>query len=564
MTTDDFKLPTVLTCSSRLASTLSIRFGIVSICALPFCAANLSASDGYPRQPAFDVLHYRVQIALSDSTDAIDGNVEVLVRIVDAATRQLVLDLNEMLVQEVREQNVSVPFSHRDGRLTIDLQQAYAREAHAQISVIYRGMPKDGLIIGQNKHGHRTFFADNWPDRGRYWFPAIDHPADKATVEFTITAPEKYEVVANGRLLLTRDNEAGTRTWFWAQSVPIPTYCMVFGAAEFSVALLPTVTSTPLSYYAYPEDSARAYANCGRADKILECFTKLVGPYPYEKLALVQSTTRFGGMENASAIFLAENLVAGDRSAEGTVAHEIAHQWFGDSVTEGDWHHLWLSEGFATYFQMLFSEYADGRAAFCQKLERSKTSYLAFAANNRRPIIDTTVVDYPRLLNGNNYAKAAWVLHMLRFQVGDSAFFRGVRAYYRTYREGNAMTTDFQKVMEAASGQLLTWFFDQWLWRGGYPELAVQWQWDAARKKLILQISQQQAEDAFRFHLSIRAIGGGRVYKEICEVDEKEEKVELALLIKPEQVVIDPEETVLKTLTVIDGAAPESATQHKN
>jgi len=478
---DDGKPSTVLIFTSRQTSILSpipfIAMCFLHICLLHTCPLllafplPLAADDGYPRQPAFDIQHYRLQISISDTTDVIDGKADVQVRVVDSSVRRIVFDLKDMWVSEVREAGDSVAFSHLEGRLAIDLQKAYERGAQANITILYRGAPQEGLIISTNQHGRRTFFADNWPDRASFWFPSIDHPSDKATVELTITAPQKYEVIANGRLLLTRDNDATTRTWYWAESVPIPTYCTVFGAADFSITDLPSNGITTVSYHVYPEDSARGQINFGRANKIVEYFTKVIGPYPYEKLALVQSTTRYGGMENASAIFFAEQSVAGDRNIDGTVAHEIAHQWFGDSVTESDWHHLWLSEGFSTYFQMLFIEHADGRDAFRAEVLRNKDNYLEFTENNRRPIIDTTIFDYPRLLNANNYLKAALVLHALRNQVGDAAFFRGVREYYIAYRDANALTADFQKVMETVTGQPLGWFFDQWFWRSGHPEL---------------------------------------------------------------------------------------------
>jgi aminopeptidase N len=517
----------------------------------------LAADDGYPRQLAFDIQHYRLQISISDTTDAIEGKAEVQVRVVDPSVRRIVFDLKDMWVSEVREDEDSVAFSHLEGRLAIDLQKTYERDAQANITILYRGTPQEGLIISKNQHDRRTFFADNWPDRASFWFPSIDHPSDKATVELTITAPQEYEVIANGRLLLTRDNDAITRTWYWAESVPIPAYCMVFGATDFSTTDLPSNGITTVSYHVFPEDSGRAQINFSRANQIVEYFTKVIGPFPYEKLALVQSTTRYGGMENASAIFFAEKSVAGDRNIDGLVAHEIAHQWFGDSVTESDWHHLWLSEGFATYFQMLFTEHADGREAFRAELLRNKDNYLEFAENNRRPIIDTTIFDYPRLLNANNYQKAALVLHTLRNQVGDEVFFRGVREYYSAYRDMNALTVDFQKVIESASGQLLGWFFDQWFWRSGHPQLAINWSWNKTTQKLVLQINQQQPDEPFRFRLPIRVASGGRVLEQVIEVDEREEKVELSVQIKPQQIFIDPDETLLKTVVLSEATNEE-------
>lgn len=565
---DDEKPSTVLIFPTRQTYALSPILRIAYICMLATCILHtchllLAADDGYSRQPAFDIQHYRLQISISDTTDAIDGKAEVQVRVVDPSVRRIVFDLKDMWVSEVREAEDSVAFSHLEGRLAIDLQKTYERDAQANFTILYRGAPQEGLIISTNQHGKRTFFADNWPDRASFWFPSIDHPSDKATVELTITAPQKYEVIANGRLLLTRDNDATARTWYWAESVPIATYCTVFGAADFSITDLPSDGIAPLSYHVYPEDSSRAQINFGRANKIVEYFTKVIGPYPYEKLALVQSTTRYGGMENAGAIFFAEQSVAGDRNIDGTVAHEIAHQWFGDSVTESDWHHLWLSEGLSTYFQMLFTEHADDRDAFRAELLRNKDNYLEFAENNRRPIIDTTIFDYPRLLNANNYQKAALVLHTLRHQVGDEKFFRGVQNYYETHRDANALTADFQKAIESVSDQSLGWFFDQWLWRGGHPELAITWSWDKKTQQLFLLIKQQQPEEPFRLRLPIKVVSGGRVSEKVIEVDQREEMVELAVQVKPQKIFIDPEETLLKTVVLTEATNDEVSGTHQ-
>lgn len=375
-------------------------------------------SDGYLRQAGFDVLHYNLSLSVSDTNNVIHGQSVITVRRLDLNDSTLTLDFANMTVTAARIGETKTKFSSRAGQIEIFLPP---RLDTLNLTIQYSGVPKDGLYIRKNKFNRRTFFADNWPDRARYWFPGIDHPSDKATVEFHITAPERYAVVANGRLEQERHNLNGTRTWTWREHAPIPTYCMVFGVAEFAVLHLGEAENIPVSYYVFPGDAAVAKQSFGRTEQILQFFTKNIGPYPYEKLALVQSSTRFGGMENASAIFFAESALGSSRT-EGTSAHEIAHQWFGDSVTEADWHHLWLSEGFATYFEALFYEHADGEAAFREEMQRNRDSYLNFAQGKLTPILDTTVTNYFDLLNANNYPKAAWVLHTLRHFVGAESF----------------------------------------------------------------------------------------------------------------------------------------------
>ncbi|MBO0799030.1 MAG: M1 family peptidase, partial [Blastocatellia bacterium] len=244
--------------------------------------------------------------------------------------------------------------------------------------------------------------------------------------------------------------------------------------------------------------------------------SELIGPYPYEKLALVQSSTRYGGMENASSIFLAENAFG-----ELLNAHEIAHQWFGDSVTEADWHHLWLSEGFATYFANLFAERFEGRDKFVRLMLKDKEDYLKQYANDPRPVYDPSITDLIKLLNANNYQKGAWVLHMLRGLLGDEKFFAGIRAYYRTYRDRNALTEDLQHVMEFHFGQPLGWFFKQWIYEPGYPRLDAVWHWDENAKDLTLRIEQTQAQTVFRLPLEIEFRYDKNAQREKIDVGER-------------------------------------------
>jgi aminopeptidase N len=435
------------------------------------------------------------------------------------------------------------------------------------VTIAYRGIPDDGLIIRDNVHGDPSVFVDNWPNRTRFWLPSVDHPTDKATVRYTVHAPSVWRVIANGHLV----TEAGAtpadaigpqgdrRTWVWEVGVPISTYNMVIGAADLEVRTvgLAACGQAPASrrpdgcvevtYWVYPQDVERAEPSFRRAAQMVDHFTDLIGPFPFEKLANVQSATRFGGMENASAIFYSEQAIASGRDIEGTVSHEIAHQWFGDAVTEADWHHLWLSEGFATYFGAQFFEAADGIDAFRARMEQSRQRVIA-SADVERPVVDEEEQDLFALLNDNNYPKGGWVLHMLRGIIGDDAFFAGIREYYRRYLHSAVLTDDLRAVMEETSGVELGWFFEQWIHRPGYPVFETETSWEGGTLTLAIRQVQQASWPGFRAPMEVLVEQDGRRIVREIEVTGRETVVTLELPGRsaPTRVVLDPDGWVLK------------------
>ncbi|UCC48511.1 MAG: M1 family metallopeptidase, partial [Gemmatimonadota bacterium] len=442
------------------------------------CAAPAGVAPGVVPEPAVDVLSYCISLQLSPKDRVFRANTEITLQVSDGVGEHVSFDLVGLTVDSVQVAGGNVTFRKDATSLEVELGRLAAPGDTLVVGVFYHGTPADGLIFGHNAYGRPAVFADNWPDRARYWFPSIDHPRDKAMVEFRVRAPADWEVVASGRLLKEEGPEAGTRLTVWATDRPIPVYTMVFGAADMSVRELGALgcevgsdRCVRITQWVYPEDEERAGKLFRRAPEIVAFFDSLIGPFPYEKLALVQSLTRYGGMENASAIFFGEGVVRRGRG-DVVVAHEIAHQWFGDAVTEREWSHLWLSEGFATYLAAVFYEFHGDEALAWRLRARAETSYLASPQDVARPVIDSTPANLMELLNTNNYQKGAWVLHMLRELLGDEAFVAGVRRYYAEYRHGTALTEDLQRIMEEVSGRELDWFFDQWLRRAGHPQVA--------------------------------------------------------------------------------------------
>ena len=480
----------------------------------------LPIEAGLPATPgeydlAADIRHYDIELSLGAAE--ILGRVTITVHPNGAAS--LPLDFTGLGISGIHVGNDPATFDYSGGKLTIALPEAPGTggpaDTELRITIAYHGTPDDGLIIRDNVHGNPTAFVDNWPNRTRFWLPSVDHPADKATAAFTVHAPASWQVIANGAPIgdpapTTEDalgGPDGKTTWRWATAVAHPTYTLVAGAAEFAIeslgrAACGNAPATPdadgcvdISFWVYPEDTVFAREVFDRAPEMVDYFTATIGPYPFEKLANVQSATRFGGMENSSAIFYSEGAIAAGRLSEGTVSHEIAHQWFGDSATESEWTHLWLSEGFAT-----------------------------------------------------STPRAAWVLHMLRGTLGDDTFFRAIRAYYTEFAYGNALTNDLRRVFEEVSGQELGWFFDQWVHQPGYPVLESEWEMREDGPAIVLTVTQTQSADWPTFHLpmEVEIRGADGMSRERIEVTRRSQTFTIPVAGRPEEVVLDPDGWVLK------------------
>jgi aminopeptidase N len=524
-------------------------------------------------QQAVDVVSYDLELALPDTAEWILGRARLqLVRPRDADD-PLVLDFTGLAVERVRVDGDAVPARVEEDRLIITLEGGDSDTL--EVDVRYRGVPDDGLFVAPDVHGRPAAFADNWPNRARFWFPGVDHPSDKARVRFTVHAPAQWEVVANGTLLAAPvatvgsvqvPDSASRRTWYWATATPIPTYTMVVGAGELvgrSVGLAACGRSpasarpdrcTEVTWWAFQPDTVSAARAFRRAAQMVDFFTGWIGDFPYEKLANVQSATRFGGMENSSVIFYSGESLARGGNIEGTVAHEIAHQWFGDSVTPADWSHLWLSEGFADYFEALYFESADGAEAFRSRIADYRQAYLASDVTDR-PIVDTTVTDLFDLLNENSYQKGALVLHMLRRQLGEEAFREGIRRFYASHIHGNAATEDLQNALEQASGRDLDTFFQQWLFEPGYPVYRVSQGYESSRGEAIIVITQVQRPEWPRFdtpvEIELEWPGGRR--RETVQVTYPRETFTFPVPARPQRVTIDPDGWLLHAL---EGTAP--------
>lgn len=497
----------------------------------------------YAQQP-IDVQHYKFEIEIGDQSDVINGKAIITTKFLDASTQVIfnlasVEDDKGMQTFAVLEDGRPLPFIHRNNELRI-ITNANKGDVKT-FEIQYMGNPKDGLIISKNKYGERTFFADNWPNRAQNWIPCHDTPSDKASVEFIVFSPTHYKIISNGALLQEKVTGSKKMT-HWKEDVAIPTKVMVIGAADFAVARVDSSFRLPVTSWTYKKDSAKGSFDYALADDIIKFFESYVGPYPYKKLANVQSKTIFGGMENANAIFYAENTVTGDRRSEALIAHEIAHQWFGNSATEKNFTHLWLSEGFATYLTHLYIEQKYGVDSFQKRMDQDRKEIIAFAKQSKQPVVDS-LSDYMDLLNANSYQKGGWVLHMLRQEVGNNTFKEIIKTYYHQYKFSNADTRDFQAVAEKVSGKDLKWFFDQWLYQPGVPVLDIKYKQEGDELKLEVE----QDKTIFKMKFAFTLIDAdGVTTKEIIPIEGRETKYKLKGN-APFKVSFDPDIQVLYT-----------------
>ena len=474
-------------------------------------------------RPRHDAIHYDVWVRLADSGSVFQAAVTTRWRLTGRGPVRINLDSAYHIRSLTLDGRAATYRRQGTDLLLVTLPAGSQRTATTKIE--YEGAPpkfvregrrqsgtQDDGLVQRGSGADRKIFADNWPNRARKWLAAQDHPSDKATVAWTIEAPSGLTVAANGTFLGTERLADGFTRWRFAIEQPIPVHTMVLGAARMAVAQLApamcSVRCVPVSVYTYPEDSAWAVNGpFKRASEIIDFFSTLVAPFPYSELRHIQTSTIFGGMENTTIIFYDEAGYTSRRLREGTVAHETAHQWFGDAASQRDWHHLWLSEGFATYSGALWEEHIGGDSALRSAMKDNREAVRRSPATER-PIIDPKATDLLGLLNSNNYPKGAWVLHTLRGLIGDSAFFRGVRTYYRTFEHGNALSSDLARIMSKEAGADLTWYFTQALTQPGYPIIKVATKVEGGHLVIDLEQVQKPAWGRYRLpNLEIKVAG---------------------------------------------------------
>jgi aminopeptidase N len=538
-----------------------MKYARIAFIATLLFISQLCFADNYPRNYAIDIQHYSFALTLSDNSDEIIGETTIQVLFKTGDSKRLRLDFinrtpdrggKGMIVEAVIYENNPITFEHQKDVLYIDLPKKFEQNSLASFTIKYRGIPADGLRIGPNKYGERCFFNENWPNRTRHWLPTVDHPYDKATNEFIVKAPTHYQAVSNGLLIEESIINKDQKLTHWKQSVPISSWLFVLGVARFAVQHVDYFNGKQIQTWVYPQDRQTGFYDFAYPSKeVLEFYSSYIGPFAYEKLANIQSPSVSGGMETASAIFYAENLVNGkrDNRTKNVVIHEIAHQWFGNAVTETTWDDAWLSEGFATYFTMLFQENAYGESVYIDELKKARTRIFNFYNKDTTyKIIDNRTAEEGPVTNDMTYQKGAWFLHMLRNKMGHEAFRNGIRSYYKKYFNNNASTNDLITELQKFSTQPLQPFFYQWLHRPDILKINGSWKYNATSAELEIKLDQMQGSDfVFNMPVEIELIEEGSNSKKILTFtsDSKSAVFKVPLPKKPIALLPDPRTVLL-------------------
>jgi aminopeptidase N len=522
----------------------------------------------WSRDRKADIHHVRLEVALDFDRRSIAGTATHLFTPVLDGLASLELDCVDLEVRRVRMKGRSgtLPFTNSDGTLSIRFPRPLPAGRRAEVSIEYSGTPRRGLYFcGPDEHyPHRRVEAwtQGQDEDSRHWFPCFDYPNQKAATEVLATVPARMTALSNGRLVRRTLNRAkGTATFHWRQAIPHVSYLVTLVAGEFE-PIHYKWRKVPLTVWTPKGRRADAERCCGKTADMMGFFSEFTGePYPYEKYdqVFVQDFI-FGGMENTTATTLTDTALLDrrsflDASMDGLVAHELAHQWFGDLLTCRDWSQGWLNEGFATYFDALYKEHDLGRDEYLLQVLSLRDNYLAEDGGHyRRSIVTKRYRDPVEIFDRHLYEKGALVLHMLRNLLGDDLFRRSIRRYVRRHRGANVETVDLRRAVEEETGRNLEFFFHQWVYKAGHPDLKATFAWDDKTKTASVTVKQGQGTEddtphVFRMPVTVRFGLGGRRHQDLQGMlDERENVFRLKLASRPKWVSFDPGFKVLKTL----------------
>jgi aminopeptidase N len=544
-----------------------------------------------PADRPVDVKHIRLDLKVDLPNKTVDGVATITLESL-RPLNTLSLDAVEFEVTKVTlvgddNGGTPVPFTHDGKHLDLDLNTAWPVHRDATIRIEYKVRdPRAGLYFFAPSAAEPDVPTVLWSQGeeidNRYWFPCFDNPAQKQTTELVVTAADGFEVLSNGKLVGRKANGDGTATWHWSQPQPHVSYLVSLVVGKFDI-VRDEWRGKEVSYYVPVGHKADIGRSFGRTRDMLDFFSRRFGiDYPWEKYTqVVVEQFTAGGMENTSATTLNDYALLDERAlldgdVDGLVSHELAHQWWGDLVTCKDWTHIWLNEGFASFAEILWEEHrhgADGAALeLTSKLHAAVKDERNRHAEQTRPIVDRRYPDPDSMFDGRAYPKGAWVLHMLRKQLGEDVFWRGMRTYGNEFRYKSVETSDFRKVMEKVSGRNLERFFYDWTERPGHPVLTVTPTYLPDTKQVRVEVKQTQAGEALQFPLPVvirlmtqydqtapekpemldvpRHRGVVKSdYTPTFEVTDKEHTFFVDVAKRPESIIIDPDLTVFCEMT---------------
>ncbi len=506
-----------------------------------------------------DILHLKLDVIPDFKNRTVEGSTTLTFKPIAKPIDQLSLDAVELDFSEITA-SVEIESWHvTDHSVVIDFKQAIPAETEVNMVLKHAAEPQKGMYFRTPEMGYKPgeahLFTQGEPVEARHWFPSFDSPNEKFTSEITCHVPQGMVVLSNGRLISqTNQPDSGLTSFTWLQDTPHVNYLISLVAGHF-VKIEDRYRDIPMAFWTLPSEIDQAMNSFEDTKAMMEFFEEEIGvTYPWAKYDQVcVNDFVAGGMENTSLTSLTDRtLFTSDtenlRSSQGLVAHELAHQWFGDLVTCKDWSHLWLNEGFATYYDALFEEHKNGRNAFLYQMYRNARGFIS-RHSDETPIVDRAYNDPMNQFGYRAYPKGSWILHMLRSQLGEDLYRQCVQTYLNRHAYGVVVTENLNAVIEELSGRSFDRFFDQYVFHGGHPDLAINYQWDSKLKlaKISIQQNQKISEKVMLFELpaTIRFKNGDSFKDHPITIRQKTEDFYVPLDQAPEIVRFDPDYTLL-------------------
>ncbi len=498
-----------------------------------------------------DVDRYAIDLQVLPSTQTVSGSVRIEARSLVTGLTQVGIDLrNELTVTAVRSAGLPATFTRPTHKVMVTLDRPYDPGETFEVEIDYHGPPTSmGIAFRFDTHAGQPIIQSlSEPYGAKAWWPCVDRPDDKAIVEMDLTVPDTLTGVSNGLLVATVDNNDGTHTFQWRSAYPISTYLVSVAISNYFTwtEFYTPVTggpAMPVQHWVYPEHASAAQQDLSVTVPMLEAFSSIFGEYPFVEEKYGHAIFNFNGaMEHQTVSSYGAVLIRGDNRYDWIVAHEAAHQWFGDSVGPATFQEIWLNEGFASYGEALWFEHLNGAAGLQAYMQSMDT----------RPFCGTLFNPPCGLFHRTVYDKGGWVLHMLRGVIGETGFFDGLRAYTQTYKFDSATTDRLRTVMETASGRSLATFFNRWVFQTGEP--SYEWGWSAASTPsgwvLYVHVGQVQAGAIFEMPIRIRVTTAGGTQDHVLDnVAASQWFVIPAGAEEPTGVAFDPDLWILKSAT---------------
>src|SRR2546425_326412 len=512
----------------------------------------------YAPDREIDIRHLALDVTPNFKQRTIAGKATLKFKPIAKPFQELKLDAVDLDVESLTATEKILGYQVTDKQIIVTFEQPIPPDKEASVTITYRAEPTSGLYFRTPEMGYQEgdthLFSQGEEIEARHWYPCFDSPNEKFTSEMICHVREGMTVVSNGRLVAEEKDANGLVAVRWLQDKPHVNYLVSLVAGYFK-KVEDKYKDVPLAFYTPPSEINEAPNSFRDTKDIMAFFEQEIGvSYPWAKYYQVcVNDFVAGGMENTSATTLTDNtLFTTDteniRDSQGLVAHEMAHQWFGDLVTCKDWSHIWLNEGFATYYESLYEAHKNGRDSMLYELYQ-RARDIAGIPNDTNAIVRRTY-DSPReMFNYLAYPKGGWVLHMLRSQLGEDLYRRCIKTYLERHQFDNVVTEDLRAVIEELSGRSYDQFFDQWLYHAHHPELEVNYSWDEKNKlaKVTVKHTQALSENVLLFHfpLAIRFKGKFGTTDRQIQVKEKEEDFYFPLPEAPQIVRLDPDYTLL-------------------